>query len=214
MTNTLKKAFSKLQFWVSYSEENKEYTGLCLEYPVLAWTDESEDLALIGIKNLVEQVLSASSSILAESEKHHPTCNLCGLSCNLGEDCGNDGGLIDCTVTGNYDSTPGNGGGALDDLTSYTFSLCEWCLDWLFCNMKIPPVIFGPHDGCENFLPAKERVNKDEWRSQKDKFYQRMTERVAARRQQFEKVGVNFVNPRGIISASSTSEQTKESSAD
>ena len=97
-------------------------------------------------------------------------CNLCGETCSLEggwED--EPGGLIDQVVIGGYCSTPGNGGGALDDSTSYRFSMCEFCLDWLFTEFKIPPSV---HDnGPEVFLSASKRVSNDDWRKTKDKFY-------------------------------------------
>ena len=68
-------------------------------------------------------------------------CNRCGLSCRLpdGHNREANHGLVDCHVDGSYDSTPDNGFGALDDCTRYTFSLCEFCLDWLFTTFRVPP---------------------------------------------------------------------------
>jgi hypothetical protein len=73
-------------------------------------------------------------------------CNLCALSCDLPTGPADDPkpdphGLIEKEVLGHYASTPGNGHGALDDTTAYKFSLCEWCLDWLFTQFKIPPLV-------------------------------------------------------------------------
>jgi hypothetical protein len=90
-----------------------------------------------------------------------PACNLCGLSCALTQ-WNEDGlwianGVLNCTVHGSYHSTPGNGHGALDDCVSYTFSLCEWCLDWLFTHSVCPPML-STMDGTKPFRPAAERV--------------------------------------------------------
>lgn len=41
-------------------------------------------------------------------------------------------GLVETTVVGGYFSDP------LDDCTTYTFSICEDCLDELFNSFKIP----------------------------------------------------------------------------
>lgn len=108
-------------------------------------------------------------------------CNLCGLSCDIPgcipKEIRQPSGLIDATVSGGYDSTPGNGFGALDDCTQYKFSLCEWCLDWLFQQFKISPeekeigVFSGDYDGTiEQWKPAAQRVKEDDWRAGKEEF--------------------------------------------
>ena len=107
-------------------------------------------------------------------------CNLCGLSCDIcgsiPEDIRTPSGLIDAKVTGGYDSTPGNGFGALDDCAQYKFSLCEWCLDWLFEQFIIPPEekgigAFSHLDGPPiEWKPARQRVEEDDWRSAKEEF--------------------------------------------
>lgn len=113
------------------------------------------------------------------------TCNMCGESCQLldksGADCG-ESGLIDCEVVGGYFSTPGNGYGALDDCTSYTFSLCEFCLDWLFNQFKIPPGTFDMIDGKEEKWELSiSRVMNEDWRKQKESFLQEYTRRSVLR---------------------------------
>lgn len=107
-------------------------------------------------------------------------CNLCGLPCDIygsiPEDIRTPSGLIDAKVTGGYDSTPGNGFGALDDCSQYKFSLCEWCLDWLFEQFIIPPEekgvgAFSHLDGPPiEWKPARQRVEEDDWRSAKEEF--------------------------------------------
>lgn len=58
-------------------------------------------------------------------------CNKCGGSCQQ-NNCPGFYGLIEETVYGGYGSDP------LSDMTEYTFSLCESCLDELFKTFKIP----------------------------------------------------------------------------
>jgi hypothetical protein len=132
-------------------------------------------------------------------------CNLCGLSCNL-KNWGPEG-LIDAVVIGGYESTPGNGSGALDDMTRYRFSICEFCLDWLFTKFRIPVVVDDPmndyllddgetiEEGLERmgvvqilerpqpnpWRPAAQRVAEDDWRKMKDEFYAEAARRSAAR---------------------------------
>lgn len=100
-------------------------------------------------------------------------CNRCGLSCELGST-GELGGLIRQMVVGGYSSTPGNGHGALDDIEGYRFSLCEFCLDWLFQTFKIPVELISndlvPSGDAPQFVPAAQRVDSDEWRRMKAEF--------------------------------------------
>lgn len=108
--------------------------------------------------------------------KKETICNFCGLSCDLygsiPEEIREPCGLIDAKVSGGYESTPGNGFGALDDCTQYKFSLCEWCLDWLFQQFQIPPAVngIGAFSGIEKWKPAAQRVKEDDWRSLKEEF--------------------------------------------
>jgi hypothetical protein len=92
-------------------------------------------------------------------------CNICGETCVLNKENNVVGGLVDCTVIGGYFSTAGNGAGALDDTTSYRFSICEFCLDYLFEKMKLPPVVTCLQINEEKlFKPAAQRVSEDNWR--------------------------------------------------
>ena len=112
-------------------------------------------------------------------------CNLCGLSCVLhegkySEHCG----LIQARVSGGFFSTPGNGGGALDDTTAYTFSLCEFCLDWLFAQFAIPVATTNYMDGnapADAWRPAAVRVASDDWRGMKAEFTAEAMRRAEAR---------------------------------
>jgi hypothetical protein len=123
-------------------------------------------------------------------------CNLCGLTCAIGEnDFRSDHGLLNIYVSGGYASTPGNGHGALDDMTDYNFSLCEFCLDWLFSRFKIPVKVseYGigsDEDGLyavhgknrEEWRSAKQRIEEDEWRKYKRESLDEIERRAAARK--------------------------------
>lgn len=118
-------------------------------------------------------------------------CNLCGLPCDIygsiPEEIRTPSGLTDAKVTGGYDSTPGNGFGALDDCYQYKFSLCEWCLDWLFEQFIIPPEekgvgAFSHLDGPPiEWKPARQRVEEDDWRTLKKEFAEEYKRRNQAR---------------------------------
>lgn len=43
---------------VTWSEEDKEYVGLCAEFPSLSWLDDSPESALHGIRQVVADVVS------------------------------------------------------------------------------------------------------------------------------------------------------------
>ena len=120
-------------------------------------------------------------------------CNLCGLPCTAGipgKTCPEGhqdfrAGLIDAGVAGGFESTPGNGDGALDDTVAHRFSLCEWCLDWLFAQFKIPVGVSSDTPGDDwqppPWRPASERVRTDEWRRMKDVFQAEYERRALAR---------------------------------
>lgn len=42
---------------VTWSEEDKEYVGLCAEFPSLSWLDQSPEDALKGIRQVVADVV-------------------------------------------------------------------------------------------------------------------------------------------------------------
>jgi len=140
-------------------------------------------------------------------------CNLCGESCSLGPVYG-DGkepydynGLIEETVVGGYNSTPGNGEGALDDMVRYSFSLCEFCLDWLFEQFIVPVAVDAPmndylmqegetmDEAMEKrgiiqlmeapqpppWKSAAQRVTEDDWRQTKEKFFKEANRRTRKR---------------------------------
>lgn len=85
-------------------------------------------------------------------------------------------------VVGGYDSTPGNGEGALDDMDRYSFVLCEFCLDHLFQMFRVPPKVEPEWGGGPiQFRPAHVRVKEDAWRKQKDRFFAEEKRRADAR---------------------------------
>jgi hypothetical protein len=105
---------------------------------------------------LVDAIEGLIKDIEKDNKKPRPVCNYCGHTCLIGEGrYRSAAGLIGASVSGGYESTPGNGYGALDDLTSYPFNICEFCLDRMFQEFVIPPTLRG--DGDEEFVPAKDR---------------------------------------------------------
>lgn len=147
-------------------------------------------------------------------QKHYRTetrdpCNLCGLSLRLAPAPEDETlGLVKVAVVGGYPSTPGNGSGALDDGTGYRFSLCEFCLDWLFGQFTIPVETFDVKVGFtlkedetidqamdrtggfvflaagpspEPWRPAAERVRDDAWRKMRERFANEKLRRDLAR---------------------------------
>lgn len=125
-------------------------------------------------------------------------CNLCGYFCdNLHAKqfsfADMKMGLIDAEVLGGYNSTPGNGDGALDDMTKYKFSLCEFCLDWLFSVFTISPMVL--EDGnVLPFVPAAKRVASDEWRKENKEFAEEANRRHASR---MKNLGNRILIPSG-----------------
>lgn len=126
-------------------------------------------------------------------------CTVCSESCalHLYDDHYENEGLTDVSIMGGYPSTPGNGLGALDDATRYTFSICEFCLDFLFENARVPPTTCHPgRDAIEfgdrrlpavpdevfPFACASERVARDDWRTRKAEFYAERDRRAALRK--------------------------------
>ena len=48
---------TKYTYKVIWSKRNREYVGLCNDFPSLRWHAKTEDEALKGIKNLVLRLL-------------------------------------------------------------------------------------------------------------------------------------------------------------
>ncbi len=53
---------------ITWSEEDKEYVGLCVEFPSISWLAESQESALKGIRNVVKNVIKD----MKESEEPPP----------------------------------------------------------------------------------------------------------------------------------------------
>ncbi len=52
----------KYAYRVVWSEEDKEYVGLCAEFPSLNWLDKSQDNAFKGIRKLVAETIEDMKS--------------------------------------------------------------------------------------------------------------------------------------------------------
>jgi len=42
---------------ITWSSDDQEYVGLCVEFPSLSWLDESQEKALDGIRKLIAEVV-------------------------------------------------------------------------------------------------------------------------------------------------------------
>lgn len=42
---------------ITWSDEDQEYAGLCVEFPSLSWLDENPEAALAGIRGVVAKVV-------------------------------------------------------------------------------------------------------------------------------------------------------------
>ena len=61
---------------LTWSVEDQEYIGLCAEFPSLSYLDENREAALVGITNLVKEVvadLEANGESLPEPLSEKPT---------------------------------------------------------------------------------------------------------------------------------------------
>ena len=56
MVKTIRIA-ERYTYRVTWSEEDQEYLGLCAEFPSLSWLGDSQDAALKGIRDVVEEVI-------------------------------------------------------------------------------------------------------------------------------------------------------------
>ena len=52
----------KYTYRVTWSEEDGEYVGLCAEFPSLSWLASTQEKALAGIRNTVQQVIADMQS--------------------------------------------------------------------------------------------------------------------------------------------------------
>jgi hypothetical protein len=121
------------------------------------------------------------------SEIEAVVCNMCGLSCALGEKTplASNYGLIHARVSGGYCSTAGNGDGALDDGTTYVFSLCEFCLDHIFGKFQVPVKVGSYFNSSveveDEWIPAQERIKRDAWRQGEQHFFEEKRRHDVAR---------------------------------
>ena len=51
------KIVDRYTYRVTWSEEDQEYIGLCVEFPSLSWLEKSPEKALGGIRHLVRECL-------------------------------------------------------------------------------------------------------------------------------------------------------------
>jgi predicted HicB family RNase H-like nuclease len=52
----------KYTYRVTWTEEDGQYVGLCSEFPSLSWLADTQEAALIGIRDTVEQVVQDMQS--------------------------------------------------------------------------------------------------------------------------------------------------------
>ena len=52
----------KYTYRVMWSEEDGEYVGLCAEFPSLSWLAETQEAALVGIRDTVKQAIQDMKS--------------------------------------------------------------------------------------------------------------------------------------------------------
>jgi predicted HicB family RNase H-like nuclease len=52
----------KYTYRVMWSEEDGEYVGLCAEFPSLSWLADTQEAALVGIRDTVKQVIQDMKS--------------------------------------------------------------------------------------------------------------------------------------------------------
>lgn len=148
------------------------------------WNQKYKAAIRSGFSQLDDKAKNEMFGYFAEWFAIETVCNLCGLSLHIGEgDCARASGLVQASVDGGYESTPGNGSGALDDTLNYEFSMCEFCLDWLFGQFVVPVRVTDYMTGelQPAWKPAAERVAEDDWRKVKEKFADMAARRVAAR---------------------------------
>ena len=52
------KKVDRYTYRVTWSEEDREYVGLCAEFPSLSWLDKSQEKALHGIRKVVAETVT------------------------------------------------------------------------------------------------------------------------------------------------------------
>jgi predicted HicB family RNase H-like nuclease len=54
----MKKNLDRYTYRLTWSEEDGEHIGLCVEFPSLSWLDSTPEKALAGIRKVVKEVLA------------------------------------------------------------------------------------------------------------------------------------------------------------
>ena len=54
----MERAIDRYTYRVTWSEEDREYVGLCAEFPSLSWLEGTPESALQGIRGLVNKVVA------------------------------------------------------------------------------------------------------------------------------------------------------------
>ncbi|MCH8101051.1 MAG: type II toxin-antitoxin system HicB family antitoxin [Proteobacteria bacterium] len=52
------KKVDRYTYRVTWSEEDREYVGLCVEFPSLSWLEKSQEKALLGIRKVVAEAVT------------------------------------------------------------------------------------------------------------------------------------------------------------
>jgi predicted HicB family RNase H-like nuclease len=52
------KKVDRYTYRVTWSEEDREYVGLCVEFPSLSWLEKSQEKALLGIRKVVAETVT------------------------------------------------------------------------------------------------------------------------------------------------------------
>ena len=52
------KKIDRYTYRVTWSEEDQEYVGLCVEFPSLSWLEKSQEKALLGVRKLVTETIA------------------------------------------------------------------------------------------------------------------------------------------------------------
>ena len=54
----MKKEVDQYTYRVTWSEEDQDHVGFCAEFPSLSWLHSSPEKALVGIRKLVNNILT------------------------------------------------------------------------------------------------------------------------------------------------------------
>jgi predicted HicB family RNase H-like nuclease len=52
------KKVDRYTYRVTWSEEDQEYVGLCVEFPSISWLEKTQEKALVGIRKLVADTVA------------------------------------------------------------------------------------------------------------------------------------------------------------